>query len=505
MQQLQRRYNLPNCTLILEGLHDPNSSIESSSPMGDFQPARLNILLNAECHIAGYEQPLAGGKEFFTHLVTAVSHYAQQCLSGVPRSKPHSHDWVQLKSLETDLHELIIRPKSADAQGAAKGSIALMTEQTFTLTTVQLFDLVEAIDQFFEDPLALPELTLALAPVSRRSAPAQGSIVQRVAVPALGATGLAIAATVFFFSPVPEIKPPKELTSPTTTEQSTGNEATPTRSPLNPTDSETPVESAPSSSDPQASPPADPQAAITDLEQLSALKTKLYDKLNEAWKPPINFEQPLAYRVSVNPEGDIVGYVGENAAAGQFVEETPLDELLYHPTEGTQGTNQAVPLAQFKVIFTPSGELQINPYGDGSEQATDSSPSSAPATASAASTTSPTPSPTPSAAAGSSAPQGEAIADYSLVAKLTKQTYALIDKQWTTAPTFEQPLSYRVKVSRTGEILEFQPLSEKANQYNQEVPLSKLRQPSLDNPDFIEFRVVFTPSGVLEVSPWNGL
>lgn len=56
---IQRKYSLPNCTLLLEGLSD-------ASRAAHFQEMRpeLSILVNAECYLSSYNQPLVGGREF---------------------------------------------------------------------------------------------------------------------------------------------------------------------------------------------------------------------------------------------------------------------------------------------------------------------------------------------------------------------------------------------------------------------------------------------------------
>ena len=75
---IRRQYSLPNCTLVLDGLSDSNST-----GMADSRPL-MSSLFNAECHFVGHEQPLFGGRDFLTSLVATVSNYAQEFLSGIP-------------------------------------------------------------------------------------------------------------------------------------------------------------------------------------------------------------------------------------------------------------------------------------------------------------------------------------------------------------------------------------------------------------------------------------
>lgn len=73
---VKRQYTLPYCNLILEGL-----SANANDPLSP-----LTVLMNAECQLPGAtDASLTGGREFLDSLVTAVSRYGQQVLSGVSR------------------------------------------------------------------------------------------------------------------------------------------------------------------------------------------------------------------------------------------------------------------------------------------------------------------------------------------------------------------------------------------------------------------------------------
>src|SRR6478672_2433368 len=151
---IQRQYSLPNCTLVLEGLSDPTASINPT----DLRPL-MSILINVECRIAGREQPLTGGRDFFVALVAAVSRYAQEFLSGI--HLPVSASAIQIQRLNRNQHRLTVQPpEDAAAEAASTAQV--------DLNTVQLFDLIDAVDQFFADAQTLPDLTLQLAPVSKR-------------------------------------------------------------------------------------------------------------------------------------------------------------------------------------------------------------------------------------------------------------------------------------------------------------------------------------------------
>lgn len=214
---IKRQYTLPSCTLILEGLSTDLATSNSSSLM--------SILVNAECRFLGSDRILSGGRFFWESLVKAVSAYAQECLSGLRHSqdnKTHSAGVHLEKVPPKNLHRLVWQPP-ADDPNPEKVEIEL--------TTVQLFDLLEAVDQFFSDSLTLPELSLQLQPVSRRYNQTGEPLVQKAAPAALGITTLALAASALFFLPIPEVRKsePKPESEPIPTEPQTNNSPAPTQ------------------------------------------------------------------------------------------------------------------------------------------------------------------------------------------------------------------------------------------------------------------------------------
>jgi hypothetical protein len=592
MKSLQRRYNLPNCILVLEGLND--------STLAAGQSQSLNILLNVECRITGHSTPLSGGKEFFTNLVTAVSFYAQECLSGIPRPQDktigQTTPLVQLKPLAADLHQLRILPETsaptnptASAPGAGPGASEVDRGQTINLTTVQLFDLVEAIDQFFADPLTLPDLTLPLSPVAKRDVPNQEPIGQRVAAPTLGAVGLALAAAAFFFSPVPEINPPEELISPGTSGTTSSGLDTPPGASGTDNGLSSTAETSEGNNSSEGNGSQGREGALNALAQVpeisdqdlrSDLEAQLYDRLNQAWDPAIDVEQNLSYQVSLNEAGAIVAAEPEDTASETFLAVTPLPKL--QEEDLGQASPQPNALARFQVTFSATGELQVSPSnqsvtddvatGDVATDDLDNSQIVAPieepgepetenpetedlgarveidpeltgvtigteANGTEANGTEPigtleTPetsdvviadaeptSPGSDNSIGddsnddngnnSDLPQvGNSGADSGFgeaeVEDLQVVVYELLDQNWTESFGFEEDLAYRVQVGPSGQIFASEPLSPEAENYLAELPLGQLQQ---SNPPstVVEFRVVFTPSGVLQVSPWDGL
>ncbi|MFQ3616671.1 MAG: DUF4335 domain-containing protein [Cyanobacteriota bacterium] len=376
---IQRQYTLPNCKLVVEGLSD-GATAAAPRPV-------LSMVTNAECHFAGQPQSISGGRAFLEDLAITVSNYAQGMLSGVPHphTQPGQGELVSLERLAPDLHRLTVKPDSFVGEangGSSAGSIQL------DLKTVQLFDLVEAIDQFLADSQTLPEFAPQLAPVSRRYAVTHEPMTKQVVPAAVGLAGLAAAAVALFFLPIPERRPeaavessatPTPLVSPASPAASPpAGSPTPLASPA-PVESPSPIQSPDTtvsdspgaeSASPAASPasPASETTSsvgealvnaneITEPEQLDRLKTQLRDRLDDAWSQRPTFTEDLVYQVSVAQNGDILGFRYMNNAAVQNANQTPLPDLQFQQTN-----RSAEPRALFRVVFTPGGVVQVSPW-----------------------------------------------------------------------------------------------------------------------------------------------
>ncbi|MEB3281518.1 MAG: DUF4335 domain-containing protein [Lyngbya sp.] len=346
---IERQYSLPNCKLILQGLGDAKSNPNDKRPL-------LSMLMNAECHFVGHPQPLRGGREFFESLVTQVSQYAQTFLSGVssPESVNGQPEIVQMQRLDDNKHRLLVNdPKNADIQDT---SSANPSTQQIDLNTVQLFDLVEAVDQFFADSQTLPELSLQLRPVSKRTLKAEKPVTQKALPAAIGVSSLAVAALALFFVPVPEVRRPSE---PVPQSQSqTETLETPTAS-----GSDDPP---PATESPEADEDSNLSsvASINDPVEIERLQALLYEEINREWETEPTFTKPLIYRVSVASDGAIVGYKAVNEITSSQEDEVPLADLLYKPV-GSRTPSE--PLADYQVIFNPDGILDITPWTKNSQ------------------------------------------------------------------------------------------------------------------------------------------
>lgn len=471
---IQRQYSLPNCTLTIEGLGD----VISLSPTEPRPP--VSVLINAECRLAGQEQPLSGGREFLDSLVKAVSQYVQGLLSGLHGNRlvREENPLVQLHAINSTTHRLSVRsPGSGDSQ----------TSRDIDLNTVQLFDLMEAIDQLLADTQTLPDLTLNLRPLSRREIAKAEPIAKQVVPAAIGVSSLAAAAVLLSLLPVPKVNPPKDLypvrstatatpgtspspgTSPTT-------EASPTTSPTTSPASPSPTTAAsPNVKQLEANLTTAPE--ITDSEELDKLGQQLRQQIEGSWKSGTALSQDLIYRVGVSQNGDILGYKPVNSAALQNVQKTPLLSLLSR--QGDRPTT--TPLAQFKVSFTRTGGVEVSPW----RQATTSPVSGVTEITSAAE-----------------------------LEEILPKLQAQINDNWPGTPTVNDELIFKVRVHADGTVVDYSPENDAAARAVEDTPFAKLGKPIADNGTNPEtsptepvalFKVVFKPpSGATEISPWRG-
>jgi hypothetical protein len=481
---IRRQYILPNCTLILEGLSDGTGAVGNQL---DARPL-MTLLVNAECHFVGQAQRLSGGRDFFESLVQSVNRYAQEFLSQVHHPKAHGDkpELVQLQYVkDKNLHRLTMVPTPGAVPVSSGGGMFYESGPHFQksqgavqidLTTVQLFDLVDAIDQFLTDRQTLPDLSVTLEPVSRRHRRADEPLAKRAAPAAVGVTGLAVAAIALFLVPVPQVRQPKLAESqPNTTKTSSPvpeGQPQATASP-SPNSTSTP----PSTSELEKVLTSTPE--VTDPTQLSFLQRRLYSKLDDAWKNRTQVQENLEYRVGVGKDGAIVGYKEVGRTPIDASKETPLPELLYIPATGSIATSE--PIAQYRVVFNSRGILQISPW-----RGYVGKPS-----------------------------LGPEITDGDTITKLNNQLYDQIRKDWSGTPIFQKELVYRVAVTEEGVVADYEAINQPASDYVQETPLNRLTKPEAASGDqqnsgvipqkpLAQFRVVFKPSGVLEVGSLQG-
>ncbi|MGL5806199.1 MAG: DUF4335 domain-containing protein [Xenococcaceae cyanobacterium] len=231
---IKRQYSLPNCTLILEGLSD--NSVDSNSTTG-----LMSILVNAECHFLGSNKVLSGGRVFFESLVKSVSVYAQEFLSGLhhPQPSKDNSNLVHIAKMgDINRHRLTLLPESSSENSTQTPSQQVEVD----LTTVQLFDLMEAIDQFFADSRTLPDLALNLRPLSKRHRQAEEPFVQRATPAAVGIAGLAAFAFAFSLIPPPAIRKPEPKPQVNPSQTLPNTPSSPNNNTSNPNSSQIPTQ-----------------------------------------------------------------------------------------------------------------------------------------------------------------------------------------------------------------------------------------------------------------------
>ncbi|MGF1538935.1 MAG: DUF4335 domain-containing protein [Pleurocapsa sp.] len=203
---IKRQYSQPNCVLVLEGLEDTSEAevdiLDGQSPM--------SILVNAECNFISCDRTLSGGSIFLENLSQAVNAYAQSLLSGLPHPQPASQEYPQIRLEKTPnnhLHRLTVEtePNSGESQ------------QIIDLTTVEFFDLVDALDQLYSDRSTLPHLSLELQALNKRYRTPEQPLVERATPAVVGFVSLALVSAVLFLIPPPPVPEPETQVTPTQT------------------------------------------------------------------------------------------------------------------------------------------------------------------------------------------------------------------------------------------------------------------------------------------------
>lgn len=216
---------------------------------------------------------------------------------------------------------------------------------------------------------------------------------------------------------------------------------------------------------------------ITDPSQLRALNRQVYNQINSVWNNRSNVKEELVYRVGVAADGAIVGYKPVNKGSNDAIAKTPLPNLLYNPARNGSVANE--PIAQFRVVFTRKGVLEISPWRGYTK--------------------------TPDVVSAK-------ISDPNAIKNLNQHLFENLRQNWSVGRTFPGDLKYRVAVNKDGVIADYEPLNQLAFDYFRETPLPKMFQsvygstvaaPNNKEP-LAHFQVVFKPNGLLEVNPWQG-
>ena len=507
---IRRQYQLPNCSLILDGLSiDPEPGNEDV----------MSLLVNAECRISGLERSLNGGYNFFAALVRAVSQYGQEILSGFAHPQVIEGEplLVHINPGDGPYHHLVVQPEIADLGESGDGRAI-----DIKLSAVQLFDLTEAVDQFFDDTQTLPELQTNLSPLPRRFVRTEEPLSDRALPAILGAGSLVVATMALGLLPTPELKPASETALGSDREEAT----------IDTTASEPPAgDGTPAAADALAaantsSPLWEEAPRIEDPDEIARLQSELQTQLDDNFDTDANFAEPLSYQVAVNEAGSVVGYQFGNDAALRDVDKTPLN-LLARDSAGQEGLEENA-IAQYAVAFDNDGAtvepletiIAAQPEESESERASEND------RADEAELTEPTAieepdddetevaanpvatrEDTPRARSTSANFDDEppaTLRSLGEVETLNNQLKRTIVDKRTQPRIGKAAATYRVRVKEDGTVIGYQPTSPDASKAIDETPLPKLLKSAPEEEAAVDYRVVFTERGVVEVSPWWG-
>jgi Domain of unknown function (DUF4335) len=467
---IRRQYSLPNCTLILDGISDGSRSNEVRPLM--------STLVNAECHISGQKKPLSGGMEFFQQLITAVSNYTQELLSKVVNA-PTAQQVGKVRLEKGQEHRLIAQSEQGEVD--------------WQLSTVQLFDLTEAIDQFLADSSTLPTLQVGIQPAPRA---AKGTISAQNAPIGLGLSGLAATALAFYLVPSPAkvtLTVPVANTAPVSKTsdkpvKSNDKPPTPAASPAGAKQS-VPVTSPSPSTSPVSSPSASPSPAASkkpversaiDLKtndnptQVAFIERKLRREINQQWEDRKGISDKLQYTLTADEEGKIVSYAPKNSVAESKKDIIPLPKMApanaeKDPEEAETSESPAKKTADFTVSFTPNGAIEIK-----RDKLLPSNPT-----------------------------DGKTLADAERVKSLAKDLESKV--KLTAPPTFKNELTYRVAADENGEIVDYDPLNGAAFDHEKETPLPAVTKYDAEaasgTKPLAQYTVVYRPDGKIDIKP----
>ncbi|NER08810.1 MAG: WD40 repeat domain-containing protein, partial [Okeania sp. SIO3C4] len=100
------------------------------------------------------------------------------------------------------------------------------------------------------------------------------------------------------------------------------------------------------------------------------------------------------------------------------------------------------------------------------------------------------------------------ITDQAKLEELNQKLYDRINQSWQKTPVWYEDLLFCITVNADGAIAKLEMMNEPANKYAEQTPLPKLfntaKSEITEQKSVALFRVVMTPTGVLEVSPWSG-
>ena len=95
---------------------------------------------------------------------------------------------------------------------------------------------------------------------------------------------------------------------------------------------------------------------IADGQQLDGLRQQLFEAIDGSWQIPVSATS--AYVVRVDETGAIAGYKPLSQQAAENAADTPLPQLLT-PNNPVAGDNPQADFAEFEVVFSDTGALEV--------------------------------------------------------------------------------------------------------------------------------------------------
>ena len=448
---IRRQYQLPNCSLILDGL-----SIDPAPGNEDV----MSLLVNAECRISGLERSINGGFNFFAARVRAVSQYRQELLSGCAHPQVGEGEplLVHINPGDGPYHHLVVQPEIADLGGTGDGRAI-----DIKLSAVQLFDLTEAVDQFFGDRQTLPELEPSLSPLPRRFVRTEEPLSDRAIPAVLGVGGLVAAAMAFGLLPIPDMRDPAFETRRPGDEAAEVSSAASSDSGTNSAEPPT----ADNTSDDSGTEVATASLDETDSEADSSNGTTVDGVVSDS--DDSNSQATLA----ATDESEDAGSEDADSSAENVAASIDEADSTDSPNSNATASNQ------------PDSD------SDEVETAANTASQNASSTRTASSTLEFEAEP---------ATNTRSLAAVERLNAQLKRT--IVDNR--EQPRFGNAVSYRVRYYENGTIAGFEPVDSAARSAVDETPLPGLVDAQPDEGDSVDYRVVFTERGVVEVSPWWG-
>jgi hypothetical protein len=172
---IQRLYNLPSCTLQVEGI-----SAEGGTD--------ISILTGFEYKFHHTGNKVSGGRELLESMTKSIIGYVQSLQAANPILV--ESEFISIEPHNFHIH--LLKVKAHDTSEFLE----------LHLTTVELFDLVESTDRLCLDPQTLPDLNPEIAPIisARKS-------VSSLFPAFIGVGTLAIASALIFLIPPPKPEP----------------------------------------------------------------------------------------------------------------------------------------------------------------------------------------------------------------------------------------------------------------------------------------------------------